>query len=262
MSKMYEIAMKSVIGTREEQQDSAFYKVDGQGVIAIVCDGMGGLSGGAIASTATVEMLKKLYENKDIDESLPEFLLKSVDILDEHIFHLKNGDGKKLDAGTTLVAAVIEKGNLHWLSVGDSRLYILRGSEFVQVTRDHNYFAKLEQMIKEKEISPMQYRTEAIKGEALTSFIGVGGIELMDINNSPFQLLHGDIILLSSDGLYKALINEEIVRHLQLPNIEESVSTLISKASEASKKFQDNTTCIVIKYISQGAIANEVNKMQ
>jgi len=244
----YEIKMKSIIGTRDEQQDCAFYKNDNDKVVAMVCDGMGGHDGGTLASRTTIEKLKDLYENKDSAETLPEFFLKSVDILDEIVYNMKNQDGERLDAGTTLVAAAIEKDNLFWLSVGDSRLYILRSSEFVQVTRDHNYFLKLGQMIKESEINEMQYKTESSKGEALISFIGVGGIEIMDINNTPFKLLHGDIILLSSDGLYKALRDEEIAQILQISDIEESMETLIAKSTEKAQGIQDNTTCIIIRY--------------
>jgi len=243
----YEIAMKSAIGTREEQQDSAFYKADEKRVIAMVCDGMGGLDGGALASKIAIEKLNELYENKSPDEGLPDFFLKSVDILDETVFSLKNKDGEKLDAGTTLVAAAIEEDNLYWLSVGDSRLYILRGSEFVQVTRDHNYFLKLNQMINQNEINKKQYESESVKGEALISFIGVGGIEVMDINNIAFKLLHGDIILLSSDGLCKALADEEIAHILRIPDIQESMDKLISSASEKAQRSQDNTTCIVVR---------------
>jgi len=244
----YEAAMKSVIGTREEQQDYGYYKVDNQRVVALVCDGMGGLDSGTIASTVATNKFKELYEHKNPAQAIPEFLLNSVDILDEYVFHLKDEEGKKLAAGTTLVAAIIENDSLFWLSVGDSRLYILRGNEFVQVTRDHNYFLKLNQMLKEDAINQEQYSAEAKKGEALISFIGLGGIDVMDINNTPFKLLHGDIILLSSDGLYKALSDDEIALCLQKADIENSLEALISKASDKAKMSQDNTTCIIIKY--------------
>jgi len=244
----YQIAMNSIIGTREEQQDYALCKVDGNRAIAIVCDGMGGLAGGTLASKMAAEKLTELYMNKNFEESVPEFFLKSIDILDELIFNLKNENGEKLNAGTTLVAAVIEKDNLYWLSAGDSRLYILRGCEFIQVTRDHNYFLILDQMIKNGEISEKQYDLEAVKGEALISFIGVGGIEVMDNNDSPLKLLHDDVILLSSDGLHKALMDDETAQILKMPDIEESMDALMANASENARMSQDNTTCIIIRY--------------
>ena len=248
MKSKYTLAMKSVIGTRDEQQDCAFQRVDAEKVLAIVCDGMGGHESGGLASAITIEKFKELYETKDPAESFPEFYLKAVDILDELVFHLKNEHGERLGAGTTFVAAAIERDELSWLSVGDSRLYILRNDEFVQVTRDHNYFLRLEQMKLEKEINDNQYESEAVKGEALISFIGMGGIEVMDVNHSPFKLLANDTILLSTDGLYNALCDKEIMQCLCVRNVEEALSTLINRVEAKAHPFQDNTTCIIIKY--------------
>jgi len=254
MRANYIATMKSVIGTRAEQQDSAFQKVNDQGVIAIVCDGMGGLESGRLASIATIEKFKELCEKKDPSEAFPSFFLKAVDILDEFVFHLKSESGERLGAGTTLASAAIENDNLFWLSIGDSRLYILRGDEFVQVTRDHNYFLRLDQMRQEKEINESQYQAEAIRGEALISFVGMGGIEVMDLSNAPFKLLPKDTLLLTTDGLYKALSDEEIKQCLYITDIEEAIATLINKASEKAQKAQDNTTCVIIRYNEEDAL--------
>ena len=243
----YTAAMKSIVGTREEQQDCACYQVDGARVFAVVCDGMGGLESGKTASLATITKLRELYEQKDPVEPFSAFFLSSVDILDELVHHLKDKNGQRLGAGTTLVAAAIEADRLFWLSVGDSRLYILRGTEFVQATRDHNYFLRLDQMKQENEIGEREYRSEATRGEALISFIGMGGIEVMDINHTPFSLQPNDTILLTTDGLYKALNDEEIARCLALPDTEQAAGALIDTVNQKARTAQDNTTCIIIK---------------
>ena len=249
--RRYIAAMQSVIGTREEQQDSMFCHVDEQRVIAAVCDGMGGLESGKLASMAVIEKLKELYKEKKADETFPSFFLKIVDILDELVFRMKSKIGEGASAGTTLTAAAIEGDDLFWLSIGDSRLYILRGDEFVQATRDHNYFLRLEQMLREKEIDERQYHVEALRGEALISFIGKGGIELMDINHSPFKLLPNDTILLTTDGLYKALSEEEIIDCLRMENVGEALNAMMKKACDKARQAQDNTTCVVIRYIEE-----------
>ena len=244
----YKVAMKSIIGTRAEQQDRAFQVSNNQGAFAIVCDGMGGSECGSAASLAVVEKFKELYGKKDPLEAFPEFYLKSIDILDECVYHLRNKNGKRAYAGTTIVAAVIEHDELFWLSVGDSRMYILRGDEFVQATRDHNYFFRLNKMLGEKEIDESQYQIESVKGDALISFVGMGGIEVMDISKEPFKLIPGDTILLTTDGLYKALKDEDIKKCLQTTNVETATDVLVRKASEIAYRAQDNTTCIVIRY--------------
>ncbi|MDR0271807.1 MAG: protein phosphatase 2C domain-containing protein, partial [Clostridiales bacterium] len=224
----YNIAMKSVIGMRSEQQDCAFHKNDGEVAIAAVCDGMGGMQSGRLASEAAITRFKDLYAQKPIDESFPDFYLKIVDILDEFVFQMKDDNGEKLGAGTTFLSAAIKDNELFWLSVGDSRLYILRGEEFVQVTRDHNYFLELNRMLKENEISEEHFKIESAKGDALISFIGMGGIKIMDLNNLPMKLLPNDIVLLSTDGLYKALGDNEIKNCLRTQNIENALERLLN----------------------------------
>ena len=231
----YLIAEKTIIGTREEQQDCAFSTRGESHAFAVVCDGMGGLGFGSAASVVAVNKLKELYAAKPSEESWPAFFLRAVDILDEAVASLRNEKGEKCNAGTTLVATAIEGDALTWLSVGDSRLYILRGNEIVCATRDHNYFL-------------VAQTAEKRKGEALISFIGMGGVEIMDINEAPFRLLPSDILLLTTDGLTKALSDKEIMRILRSGPLEQALAQLIDTATKQSNRTQDNTTCIAIQY--------------
>jgi protein phosphatase len=248
----YEAALRSVVGTRDEQQDCAYVRSDSGGVFAVVCDGMGGMGDGGIASVTAVEKLKDLYFSKRTKEAYHAFFLKAVDILDERVFMLKDSEGGRRLAGTTIVAIAIENEELFWMSVGDSRLYILRKNEIARVTRDHNYLLRLDQMMREKSITKTQYDDEAPKGEALISYIGIGGVQVMDINEVPFPLLAGDAILLASDGLYRFLGDEEILPLLQAGGAADAADALIRGATEKAVRFQDNTTCVVVKCIDTG----------
>ena len=244
----YTIAQQSIIGTREEQQDCCFAHCTETRAFAVVCDGMGGLGYGSRASAVAVAKLRELLEQAQRDEPMPAFFLRAVDILDECVVNLKNDKGEKCNAGTTIVAAAMEYNKLCWLSVGDSRLYILRGNEIVRATRDHNYFLSLKQMKQDAEINTLQFNQEAGKGEALISYIGMGGVQIMDINETPFQLLPGDILLLTTDGLTKALRDDEILAILRGNHLERELAVLIEQATKKSTRFQDNTTCIAIQY--------------
>jgi protein phosphatase len=203
-----------------------------------------------VASLAAVEKFKDLYGKKAPDESLPDFYLKAIDILDEFVYHLTNKMGER--GGTTIVAAIIEQDQLFWLSAGDSRLYILRGNEFVQATRDHNYSLRLQQQLESGEIDKKKFEKESNRGGALISNKGMGGIKEMDISNEPFKLKHGDTILLTTDGLYKALSDDEIHQCLRLASINEALDTLFHRATETATKAQDNTTCVIIRYDGEG----------
>ncbi len=239
-----EYAVKSVLGTRAEQQDSIAVYSNGDYVAFAVCDGMGGLNGGAQASKAAADAFSEAVKNRAHNETVPELLLRCVDITDKAVFSLCDSEGNRLNAGTTVVSAVIENGNLFWMSVGDSRLYALRGDEFIKATRDHNYFLSLGEM--PDDYVPSKY--EISKGDALISFAGMNGIEVFDISNNPVKLYENDRILLTSDGLYRALSDEIIKKIISSDeSLEKICDRLINECERLSPKVRDNISFVLIK---------------
>ena len=246
--KPYEVTMRSVIGTRADQQDFSQIKDEDDELLIAVCDGMGGLEGGSIASKITIEQLFSLYEKKENAEDIRDFYLNTVDILDEQVFSLIDSQGDRLNAGTTIVCSHLKNNKLDWLSVGDSRLYIIRGKEIVRATRDHNYKLILDDMLLNGKIKADEYAGLISKGEALISYIGIGGIEVMDISKDSLALQAGDYILATSDGLYKILTDEEIMNIITANStLDEKADNLLSFASEHANGVQDNTTFVLIK---------------
>lgn len=244
----YKAAKRSFLGTREEQQDYALFKSTDSSIFAVVCDGMGGLKGGSIASSVVATELMTQYENKEKSEPIKDFFFNTVDVLDEKVCNLVDEDNKKMHAGTTLVAVCIEGNRLNWLSVGDSRLYVIRGREIVQATRDHNYNLNLNALLKSGALSEQEYKKEKVRGESLISFIGIGGIEVMDISQKPLPLQNGDYVLLTTDGLFKLMSDQEIKEIIITGrSVDESADFLIEKSFKKAVKFQDNTTFVLIK---------------
>ena len=245
----YEIAQKSIIGNRDEQQDSWFVHCEQNKVFSAVCDGMGGHSHGQNASAAAAETMKQLYLAKTTEEPYPDFFIKAIDILDERILSLRSPEGNKVSAGTTILTAALEGDELFWLSVGDSRLYIIRKGNIARATRDHNYFLSLDQMMEIGAIGKERYDAESAKGERLISYVGMGGVQIFDVNDAPFKLLPGDTVLLCTDGLYRAVEDDEI---LQLADSRSPGETIQALIDESNKFFADNATCIIIKYNDVG----------
>ena len=199
----------SSLGDRADQQDSAGYLVTPECGTVIICDGMGGHRDGKLASRIGVESfleriknVKAGYINKD--------MIEYVQDIDEDIADLKDESGNPLRAGSTLVSVYIIGDELYWVSVGDSRLYILRKDEFIQVTEDHTYELALKENIKAGEISEQFYNEEIDKSEALISFLGAGELPIISSNDTAFKLLPEDKLVLMSDGLYKNLSDEFI----------------------------------------------------
>lgn len=242
----YVIEARSCIGGRSEQQDFAYLYCDEHNLLAVVCDGMGGTANGDIASRTTIFNIRQAYK---------EYLLNPNDTPDSFLYHAMTAAdrevSKKLDykpGGTTIVAVLIQDGRLYWLSVGDSRLYILRSGEFVQVTRDHNYLLRLNELQKRGEISEVLYQKESVRGNALISYIGMGNISLFDLTQKAFQLHSGDKLLLTTDGLFSILTSASMKEIIDSQcNSTIRADTMITALSEqAEKEIQDNTTFITI----------------
>lgn len=246
------VGMSSVIGRRESQQDAVAVSDPNptdfsEPWFGILCDGMGGMSGGELASSLCIEMMLNAFvENKS---PIPEFFRNSIVSADIAVANIKDANGNYLGAGSTFVGVVIQNNDLYWASVGDSHIYVLRDNEMALVTNEHNYMMELMKSVKRGEITLEEAKSNP-KREALISYMGMGDVSLMDVIEKPFFLKRGDIILLSSDGLYRALSDEEIFNIIRMcgDNMQLAADQLTEYAMSKNFKYQDNTSVVLIKY--------------
>lgn len=236
----------SSIGGRSSQQDSLFVGEKDQIILAVVCDGMGGMNGGERASELAVQMLAEAFFTQMIP-NIPAFYRDIANKADDGVYLLQDG-GKPMGAGTTIVSAMVKENGLYWLSVGDSKIYIYRKGKMICPVVEHNYRMILNRMLSEGKIDRTAYNNELPKAEALVSYLGMGGIKYMDINQNPFLLEAGDQILLCSDGLYKSIDEDEILDILDhRMSLEVKTKMLIDKALANGGPKQDNTSVILIQ---------------
>ena len=160
------IGVASIIGTREYQQDYVYCCSCDNGLLGVVCDGMGGLDGGELASSTAAEALGEAFAGRDIRLPVPEFLKEQAVRINDQVLALTGKNGKPLRAGTTMVTVVADGGKLYWLSIGDSRIYIIRGEEMSQVNREHNYRLTLQESLRSGRITQEQYEAEEKRGRA------------------------------------------------------------------------------------------------
>jgi len=136
------------IGARKEQQDAFAFSDPANkkflahaGLLAVVSDGMGGLAHGQQASSAAVRAFLTGYERKSRQETIPAAMHRGLEAAFHAVQGLNQGGGGQ--GGATLAAAVAHENQLYWVSVGDSRLYLLRRGHLVQLSRDHSYRERL-----------------------------------------------------------------------------------------------------------------------
>lgn len=242
----YSVETRSDIGSREQQQDQAYLHIGKGRLFAVVCDGMGGTSNGGIASKMAVSIMQSAYADYCLEKSSDDsaFLYRAMADADKAVFSSMACE----DGGTTLVSVIISKNQMHWISVGDSKLYIIRSGEILQATRDHNYRLWLDEMFQNGEIDSNKYEKELEQGDALISYIGKGNITLYDLTLSPFTLQHGDTVLLTTDGLTNAISDKEIWRivSLEKSTVSKAEALLRSVQAKGIHHPQDNTTFIII----------------
>ncbi len=248
----YEIAVLTDVGDRDEQQDSYGLITENESAFFVLCDGMGGYQGGRVASRMAVKAVLDAYEEQAGDQDPIAFLQEATRKADELVSSYEPEDGSHFDGGTTLISALVYKHYLFWNSVGDSRIYLFRGKdEYTQLTQDQNYRTVIDGQLRLGTITEEEYHTEEKKANALINYIGIGDIELIDYNHTPFLLNSGDRILLTTDGLYRLLEDRQIAEEvLRIKSTEEAVKDLKAKTVQNAKtrnRSRDNVTMILIR---------------
>lgn len=239
-------AATSAIGKRSSQQDSLFVGEKDGALLAVICDGMGGMNGGERASELAVQMLVEAFFLENV-KNIPEFYKRKAVSIDQAVYNLQEA-GQRLGAGTTMISVFVKGNGLYWFSVGDSKVYLYRRGEMICPVPAHNYRYLLDQMYQNGQISETTYQNEQKKGEALISFLGIGDLNRMEVNMQPFRYEPEDTILLCSDGLYKSLSEQQIKEIIeQKVPIHDKIKVLLNSALEKGGSRQDNTSIILIE---------------
>jgi protein phosphatase len=245
------------IGARSSQQDSfGFGDPENEpflahgGFVAVVCDGMGGMEHGDVASRTAVRAFLEGYHRKTQAESIPEALERSVREANERVVEMAHELGAAESVGTTLVAAVLvdhpgtRKKAMYFISVGDSGLFHVSEGQIQTVNRPHVFANLLESAVARGAMTKEQAQAHPER-ESLTSFIGVDVLEEIDRNLEPWPLSDGDSILLASDGLFKTLSSEEILEALQ-GHPQDWPEALVARTLAQKYEFQDNVTVLSV----------------
>ncbi|MGA3190255.1 MAG: protein phosphatase 2C domain-containing protein [Bryobacteraceae bacterium] len=244
------------IGARSSQQDSfGFGDPDDEaflahgGFVAVVCDGMGGMEHGDLASRTAVRTFLDGYGRKTPAESIPAALERSVREANERVVEMAHELGAAESVGTTLVAAVLlDSGggehSMYFISVGDSGLFYVSGGQMQTVNRPHVFANVLDNAVTRGVMSKEQALLHPER-ESLTSFIGVEELQEIDRNLDPWPIGDGDSILLASDGLFKTLSREEILGSLN-GNPQRWPDALVARTLEEKYDFQDNVTVLSV----------------
>lgn len=236
------------IGRRDYQQDSFGQTavLRNTGILAVLADGMGGLSGGERVSQKIV-MEALTFGSTLQANQVPTALPGMVAGINRAVNQMLGPKGL-YTSGSTVVSALITGNALRWISVGDSRVYLYRDGQISQLSRDHDLLQDWMPDILEGKRS----MAEALRdpnGRKLTSFIGMGELRHVDYNRTPIPLLPGDRVLLMSDGVYGTVSDAEMAAILRdCGSVQLAASHIGQRIMGAALPYQDNYTLIVLGY--------------
>ncbi len=221
--------------------------------MAVLCDGMGGLKCGELASAFVVNAFSNWFEDE-----LPAMALQEIDLskimqqwrtlaLEQGQKIMKYGAAHNISLGTTLSALLIVNSEYVLIQVGDSRIYKNSGGAFEQLTRDHTLVAHEVEL---HHLTQEQARTDS-RRNVLLQCIGASKTIVPDVERG--YVNENDVFLLCSDGFRHEITENEMLGVLSSPLL---TSEKVMKKSlvdlvelNKARKEKDNITAILIKAI-------------
>lgn len=231
---------------RQENQDTyALDHVESAGaVVAVVCDGMGGVSGGKLASSIAAEtfmedLCRQLRPDMDREESGRVQTL-SVSQANRAVFERSVENPEFSGMGTTLVSAVVTEDEAVICNVGDSRAYHVGAEGIRRVTRDHSV---VESLVESGDLTPEQARTHPNRNLITRA---LGPERYIESDLFAVHLEEGDSLLLCSDGLTNVLEDREILEVLRSEAEGQSALERLV-ALTIARGAPDNVTAVLIR---------------
>ena len=221
-----------------------------KGLVLVVSDGMGGALAGDVASRMAVEIVRDMLSsaakrtNRSIcppDSPLVECLRNATDYANFAIHRRSVEDARCSGMGATLTGAAITDNDLDFLQVGDSRGYVIRGSEIKLATKDQSL---VQQLVDVGQISEQEAETHMFRNVILQA-LGAQA-ELTPVAGR-VKLYRGDLVLLCSDGLSGKLRAEEMRDIVAQANgdLARACAELIREANE--RGGEDNITVVLAR---------------
>ncbi len=228
---------------RRDNQDRYIAGTLANGVcFGFVRDGMGGAKGGSVASSQLCktmeEFLFRQNDNKAIDPE--KTVLDAIDAACSSIYHKGQNDEALRGMGTTISGVTVKGNCCLTYNAGDSRVYILRAGQLIQITEDHSI---VRQLYRQGAITAREMLTHPQKN-LITRAVGVRNEVQVDV--SEIELEKGDIILCASDGLTNFVPEDDMVKILSGSDFFNMPEKLIEKA--IANNASDNITAVVLEY--------------
>lgn len=257
----FDVASAIIRGKREYQEDAlaSDFQVGSDFGFVVLSDGMGGHAAGDVASNIVVTEVFSELKLRGLDAHKPAdgitgILSNAAHSANQCIRDHTSANPATTGMGATLIAPVLAKDKLYWVSVGDSPLYLFRDNKLSQLNQDHSLAPQIDCMVRSGMMSESDGRNHPDRN-CLTSALLGEDIPQIDCPENPVTLRPGDLVIAASDGL-QYLSDAQITGILAKRTGVDSATIaerLLSEIAELDDPHQDNVCFTVIRVLDPKA---------
>ena len=229
-----ESAAQTHEGRVRDHNEDSFCAREADGLWA-VADGMGGHEGGEWASGEIAKALEEIALPEDFDAA-QDAIAEAIGTANGKIVAQARVRGKQM--GSTVVSLLMRGARYAILWVGDSRAYVLRGGQLIQLSRDHS---QVQEMVDRGIMRPEDAEGHPM-GHILSRAVGVR--DEVGVDRVTGDVEPGDTFLLCSDGLHGYVDKADITRLLAHGAPDEASNDLVQIT--LANGAPDNVTVIAV----------------
>ena len=238
-------------GNASLQPDVRRHEIGPRGSLFMVADGMGGAAAGELASAMAADLIYRhmatawASDPADTADQFAYRMREAVELANGQIYSYAREHPEVRGMGTTVTAAGVFGGDLYLTQIGDSRAYLVRGTDAVQLTKDQSLMQRL---VDAGELTQDEAE-QSERRNIILQALGPDPRVKVDLTHQPIR--RGDTLILCSDGLSGVVRREEFARlaleHEDLPGL---CSALIDLAN--ARGGPDNITVVAAHFEGDG----------
>jgi len=249
-----DFAGRQYIGQREQQEDYYVFSDISERkaprlskLLVALGDGLGAHVGGNVASYFLVKEFVKAYKRSTL--TTPWRMRVALETANEGLSVLSSRFAlEKLPMGSTFVGLAITPTTMHWISVGDSPMFIFREGKLTRLNADHSLAPILQDRVKRGELSAAEASTHPDRHVLQSACMGLP-LTMVDARMDPYALQKGDVIINASDGILTLSHShmEEMLTFGKNTTAGKIADALLFAIRCADEPRQDNATVTVVK---------------
>ena len=238
-----EVAFRTDPGRDPEKQvneDAASHVESRLGLLAVVCDGMGGHAGGKEASELAVKTIVEIVQAAPSATTPRDALRVAIEEANRRVWGMPTDEGG-YRPGSTVVAMLAHAAGVEIAHVGDSRIYLVHAGAITQVTKDHSM---VQEMVDRKIIKAEDAASHPDANKIMRA-LGIAKDVEVDLRPEPIAYTAGDVFILCSDGLSDLVGASEILDVAGSKPAAQAAGQLIDLAN--ARGGHDNITAMIVR---------------